>query len=53
MEIIGSNFCVTLGSWRLRIGFMLEDTDGPAPQKPPIPHRMRVVPEDEFLRREA
>lgn len=27
MEIIGSQFAITLGAWRLRIGFAIEDTD--------------------------
>jgi hypothetical protein len=25
MEFIGTNFAITLGSWRLRIGFAIED----------------------------
>ena len=48
MEILGTNFCLNIGSWRLRIGFALEDTDLPMPGKHPIPHRMRVVPEDDY-----
>ncbi len=52
MEIIGSNFALTLGSWRLRLGFAIEEIDTPA-MKAPLPHRVRVVPEDDYLRREA
>ena len=53
MEIIGSNFALTLGSWRLRLGFAIEEIDtAPAP-KAPVPHRVRIVPEDDYLRREA
>ena len=53
MELIGSNFALTIGSWRLRLGFAIEDVDALAVQKPPIPHRVRVVPDDDFLRHEA
>ncbi|MBV8490931.1 MAG: hypothetical protein JO199_10425 [Candidatus Eremiobacteraeota bacterium] len=50
MEIIGTNFTLTLGGWRLRFGFALEDTDVPAMAKPRPPHKMRLVPEDEYVR---
>jgi hypothetical protein len=53
MELIGSNFAFTIGSWRLRLGFAIEEIDAVPTAKPPIPHRVRVVPEDDFLRREA
>jgi hypothetical protein len=53
MEIIGTNFALTLGSWRLRINFAIEETDAPVAARAPIPHRVRVVPEDDYLRREA
>jgi hypothetical protein len=55
MEIMGTNFTITLGSWRLRLGFAIEDIDVPAPVKEQPPHRMRVVPEDRpyYSRREA
>lgn len=55
MEIMGTNFSITLGSWRLRLGFAIEDVDMPAPAKEPPPHRVRVVPEDMpyYSRRQA
>lgn len=49
MELIGTNFTITLGGWRLRLGFAIEDTDAPAAPKMRPPHRMRVVPEDEYV----
>ena len=51
MEIFGTNFSITLGSWRLRFCVALEDTDMPVPPKAAAPHRVRIVPEDEFSRR--
>ena len=53
MEIIGTNFSITLGSWRLRLGFTIEDVDMPAQAKEPPPHRVRIIPEDAYSRREA
>lgn len=53
MEIIGSNFALTLGSWRLRFGFALEEIDAVPVAKAPTPHRVRIVPEDDYLTREA
>jgi hypothetical protein len=48
MEILGTNFSLTLGAWRLRLVLALEDTDAAQAAKAPPPHRMRVVPEDEY-----
>ena len=55
MEIMGTNFSITLGSWRLRLGFAIEDVDTQAQAKEPPPHRVRIVPEDMpyYSRREA
>ncbi len=54
MEIFGTSFNLTLGSWRLRLGIALEDVDAPgAPATRKHPHRVRIVPEDDFLRHEA
>ncbi len=52
MEILGSNFSITLGSWRVRFGFAIEDVDVPAPSKE-VPHRVRIIADDAFSRREA
>jgi hypothetical protein len=51
MEILGTNFTISLGSWRLRFVLALEDTDvAPPPQKAAPPHRLRVIPDNEFAR---
>ncbi len=52
MEIIGTNFTLALGAWRLRFVLAIEDTDvaPPATQRGRPPHRLRVVPEDEYVR---
>lgn len=52
MELIGTNFAITIGSWRLRLGFAIEETDDVAAMRPPAPHRVRVVSED-YARRQA
>ena len=48
MEIFGTNFSLTLGAWRLRFVLAIEDTDAAHAAKARPPHRMRVVPEDEY-----
>lgn len=48
MEIVGTNFSLTLGAWRLRFVLAIEDTDAAQAAKARPPHRMRVVPEDEY-----
>jgi hypothetical protein len=50
VEIFGTNFSLALGGWRLRFVLALEDTDAAPPAKVRPPHRMRVVPEDEYVR---
>ncbi|MFY9719121.1 MAG: hypothetical protein WAK16_05690 [Candidatus Cybelea sp.] len=50
MQIFGTNFALTLGSWRLRFVLALEECDEPANERAAPPHRLRVVPEDEFVR---
>jgi hypothetical protein len=53
MEIIGTNFSITLGSWRLRFCLAVEDIDAPVQAKEPPPHRIRIVSEDTpYSRRE-
>jgi hypothetical protein len=52
MEIMGTNFTITLGSWRLRFCLAIEDTDAPQPMQP-SPHHVRVVTDDAYSRREA
>ncbi|HEY1656582.1 MAG TPA: hypothetical protein VGF86_15875 [Candidatus Tumulicola sp.] len=50
MEILGTNFVLSLGAWRLRFVLAIEDSDAAPAGKVPPPHRMRVVPEDEYVR---
>ena len=50
MEILGTNFALTLGSWRLRLSFAVEDVDAPEPPKMRAPHRVRIVHEDDYAR---
>jgi hypothetical protein len=49
MEILGTSFTLSLGAWRLRFVLALEDADAPTLPKAPPPHRMRVVPEDQYV----
>jgi hypothetical protein len=50
MEILGTNFTLSLGAWRLRFVLAVEDADAqPAPKARP-PHRIRYVREDEYVR---
>lgn len=53
MEILGTNFSITLGSWRIGVGFTVEDVDTPPQAKEPPPHRVRIISEDAYSRREA
>jgi hypothetical protein len=50
VEIIGTNFTLSLGSWRLRFVLALEERDEGTKEKVRTPHRLRVVPEDEYVR---
>jgi hypothetical protein len=50
VEIIGTNFTLALGSWRLRFVLALEESDDRPKERVAPPHRLRVVPEDEYVR---
>ncbi|MGC1380927.1 MAG: hypothetical protein WA814_07875 [Candidatus Baltobacteraceae bacterium] len=50
MEIIGTHFTLSLGAWRLRFAFAIEETEEQPKERVRPPHRLRVVPEDEFVR---
>jgi len=52
MEIMGTNFAITLGSWRLRFALAIEDVDAPQSAKE-APHHVRIVTDDAYSRREA
>lgn len=50
MEIMGTNFTLSLGTWRLRFVLAIEENDDRSTEKVRPPHRLRVVPEDEYVR---
>lgn len=50
VEILGTSFTLSLGSWRLRLALAIEDVDEVPKQRIRPPHRLRVVPEDELVR---
>jgi hypothetical protein len=51
VEIIGTNFTLSLGSWRLRFVLALEERDERPEEKVRPPHKVRIVPvEDEYAR---
>jgi hypothetical protein len=50
VEIIGTNFTLSLGAWRLRLVLALEESDDRPQEKTRPPHRLRVVPEDEYVK---
>lgn len=50
MDIIGTHFTLSLGAWQLRFVLALEERDEPPKEKVRPPHRLRVVPEDEYAR---
>ncbi|MGA7355308.1 MAG: hypothetical protein WA431_14740 [Candidatus Cybelea sp.] len=50
MEFFGTNFSLTLGAWRLRFVLALEENDDRPKEKVQPPHRLRVIPQDEFVR---
>jgi hypothetical protein len=50
VEIIGTNLTLALGSWRLRFVLAVEEIDERPKERIKPPHRLRVVPEDEYVR---
>ena len=50
MQIFGTNFTITLGAWRLRFVLAFEESDESPAQRAAPPHRLRVIPEDEYVR---
>jgi hypothetical protein len=50
VEIIGTNFTLSLGAWRLRFILAIEENEEPPKEKIRPPHRLRVIPEDEYVR---
>jgi hypothetical protein len=43
MEILGTNFSITIGSWKLRFCLAIEDTDMPVPAPVRAPHHVRYT----------
>jgi hypothetical protein len=41
---------IALGTWRLRFVLALEESDDRSHDRVAPPHRLRVVPEDEYVR---
>jgi len=52
VEIIGTNLTLSLGAWRLRFVLAIEEAEESPKEKIRPPHRMRVVPEDRYARRD-
>ncbi len=50
MEILGTRFSLSLGSWRLRFVLAIEEADDRPAEKARPPHRLHVIPEDEYVR---
>ena len=50
VEIIGTSFTLSLGVWRLRFALAIEENEEPPKERVRTPHRLRVVPEDEYVR---
>jgi hypothetical protein len=50
VEIIGTNFTLSLGVWRLRFLLAIEENEEKPKERVRPPHRLRVVPEDEYVR---
>ncbi|MFZ0032977.1 MAG: hypothetical protein WBE79_07340 [Candidatus Cybelea sp.] len=50
MEIIGTSFTLALGVWRLRFVLAIEENEERPKERLRTPHRLRVVPEDEYVR---
>jgi hypothetical protein len=50
MDIIGTNFSLSLGVWRLRFVLAIEESEERPKDRVRPPHRLRVVPEDEYVR---
>jgi hypothetical protein len=50
VEIIGTNFTLSLGVWRLRFVLAIEENDERPKEKVAPPHKLRIIPEDEYVR---
>lgn len=49
MELIGTHLCLTIGSWRVRVSFAIEDADLQAPVAAARPSRELRALSDEKL----
>jgi hypothetical protein len=50
VEIMGTNFTLSLGGWRLRFVLAIEENEDRPKERIRPPHRLRVIPEDEYVR---
>lgn len=50
VDIFGTHFTLSLGAWQLRFVLAIEERDELPKEKARPPHRLRVVPEDEYVR---
>ena len=50
VEIMGTNFTISLGVWRLRFVLAIEENEERSKERVRPPHRLRVVPEDEYVK---
>lgn len=50
VEIIGTSFSLSLGAWRLRFVLAIEENEERPKEKARVPHRLHVIPEDEYVR---
>jgi hypothetical protein len=48
MEIMGTSVILSLGAWRVRFVLAIEETNTPQAAQVRPPHRMRIVPNDEY-----
>jgi len=50
MEILGTNFTLTLGGWRLRLVLSIEETEAVSPQGRTASHHLAVIKESNEAR---
>ena len=51
VEIIGTNFTLSLGAWRMRFVLAIEENEEERPKESVRPpHRLRVVRQDEYVK---
>jgi hypothetical protein len=51
--IFGTNFSLTLGSWRLSFNIAVDDIDAPVAKVAKPPHHVRIIREHNYSQRKA